>query len=178
VSAVVAHYRGAAPDDSDALAVLMRETFVETFGHLYSDADLAAFLAASYTPARQYAELIDPDTETQLAFIDGRLVGYAQIGVNKLPFDPGPGRALELYRLYVRGEVQGKGVAPMLMDWALTRMRARDAVQALLGVWCENARAQAFYARYGFAKVGTYKFPVGETLDDEWILRASLMDTQ
>lgn len=167
-------YRDAAAPDCDALSALMRETFVATFGHLYPPQDLADFLAASYSPAQQYAELIDPDTETRMAWRGDVAVGYAQIGPFKLPYDAGPARALELYRLYVRADVQGAGVAATLMDWAMDAMRARSATQAFLGVWCENHRAQKFYARYGFEKVGTYKFPVGATLDDEWILRAPL----
>jgi len=38
-------------------------------------------------------------------------------------------------------------------------------------VWSENFGAQRFYARYGFEKVGTYEFPVGQTRDLEFILR-------
>lgn len=167
-------YRDATAADCDALSALMRETFCETFAHLYRPEDLNAFLAASYTPAQQYAEIIDPDTETRLAAQGGVLVGYAQIGPFKLPHDAGPAHALELYRLYVRGAVQGKGVAATLMDWAMTRMRSRGASTAFLGVWSENFRAQKFYARYGFERVGAYQFPVGEALDDEYILRAQL----
>jgi diamine N-acetyltransferase len=167
-------YRDATPEDCDALAALMRETFCATFAHLYRPADLAAFLEASYTPAQQYAEIIDPDTETRLAVRDGALVGYAQIGPFKLPYDAGPAHALELYRLYLREDVQGKGVAAALMDWAMTRMRERGAAEAFLGVWSENHRAQKFYARYGFERVGAYQFPVGEALDDEFILKARL----
>lgn len=167
-------YRDAGVDDCEALSALMRETFCATFAHLYRRADLDAFLAASYTPAAQYAEIIDTDTETRLASRDGALAGYAQIGAFKLPFDAGPAHALELYRLYVRESVKGQGVAGALMDWAMERMRARGAVQAFLGVWCDNVRAQRFYARYGFEKVGAYKFAVGEALDDEFILRAPL----
>jgi ribosomal protein S18 acetylase RimI-like enzyme len=167
-------YRDAMPEDCDALSALMRETFVATFGHLYRAEDLEAFLAASYTPARQYAELIDPDVETRLAWRGSNAVGYAQIGPFKLPHDAGPAHALELYRLYVRVDVQGAGVAATLMAWAMDRMRQRGAAQAFLGVWCENARAQRFYARYGFEKVGSYQFPVGAQLDDEFILRAPL----
>lgn len=167
-------YRDAGVADCDALSALMRETFCETFAHLYRAEDLNAFLAASYTPAQQYAEIIDPDVETRLAVQDGALVGYAQIGPLKLPYDNGPAHALELYRLYVRGAVQGKGVAPALMDWAMTRMRERAAQDAFLGVWSQNERAKKFYARYGFERVGDYQFPVGETLDDEFILRARL----
>jgi len=167
-------YRDATPEDCDALSALMRETFMATFGHLYSAEDSAAFVAASYTPAQQYAELIDTGMGTRLAERGGALVGYAQIGPLKLPIDPGPARALELYRLYLREEVQGAGVADALMNWAMTHMRARNATQAFLGVWCENVRAQKFYARHGFVQVGAYRFPVGAQLDDEFILRAAL----
>lgn len=167
-------YRDAVAGDCDALSDLMRETFLATFGHLYRADDLAAFLAASYTPARQYAELIDPDVDTRMAWRGDTAVGYAQIGPFKLPYDAGTARSLELYRLYVRKDVQGGGVAAALMEWSLGQMRIRGATQAFLGVWCENARAQRFYARYGFEKVGAYQFPVGAQLDDEWILRAPL----
>jgi diamine N-acetyltransferase len=40
-----------------------------------------------------------------------------------------------------------------------------------IGVWSENYRAQRFYERHGFLKVGEYGFPVGGTLDHEFILR-------
>lgn len=167
-------YRDATADDCAALSALMRETFVATFGHLYRPQDLAAFLAASYAPALQYAEIIDGERETRLAERAGALVGYAQIGPLGLPIDPGPARALELYRLYIAADLKGAGVGPALMEWALGRMRARGASQAFLGVWSENHRAQRFYARYGFVQVGAYQFPVGEALDDEFILRAPL----
>jgi len=167
-------YRDATVDDCEALSTLMRETFCETFGHLYRPEDLAAFLAATYTPAQQYVEIIDSETETRLAVRDGAAVGYAQIGPFKLPFDAGSRHALELYRLYVREDVKGRGVAATLMDWALTRMRDRAAVDAYLGVWSGNERAQKFYARYGFERVGEYQFLVGEARDDEFILRVGL----
>lgn len=170
----VTHYREALPADCDQLSALMRDTFCATFAHLYRPEDLNVFLAASYAPAVQYAEIIDPDMDTRMAFNGDRAVGYVQIGPSKLPFDHGPAHALELYRLYVMPEVQGKGVAAALMEWALSRMRERSARQALLGVWSENFRAQKFYARFGFEKVGAYIFPVGEAQDLEFILRAPL----
>ncbi len=42
-----------------------------------------------------------------------------------------------------------------------------------IGVWSENHGAQRFYAREGFEKVGEYGFPVGGTVDREFILRRS-----
>ena len=39
-----------------------------------------------------------------------------------------------------------------------------------IGVWSKNFGAQRFYERLGFAKVGEYEFPVGQTRDQEFIL--------
>jgi hypothetical protein len=41
------NYRDATVDDAPALAELFRESFCETFGHLYRPEDLSAFLAGA-----------------------------------------------------------------------------------------------------------------------------------
>ena len=87
---------------------------------------------------------------------------------------PGARRACEIYTLYVVEDVKGAGVAPTMMEWALDRARARGAEDMYLGVYHANGRALAFYKRYGFEVVGRYDFPVGETLDDERIMRLAL----
>ena len=40
-----------------------------------------------------------------------------------------------------------------------------------IGVWSGNEKAIRLYGHYGFRPVGEYKFPVGDWLDDEFILR-------
>jgi len=37
--------------------------------------------------------------------------------------------------------------------------------------YAQNVGAQRFYGRYGFKKVGEYGFPVGKTVDHEFILK-------
>lgn len=163
-------YRDATADDAAALAGFWRACFCATFEHLYRPEDLAAFLAASYSPAQQYAEILDGAAEHRLALAQGAIVGACQIGKLGLPIDPGPAQSLELKRLYLAADMKGAGVGQALMDWAVTRTQARGATQLFLGVWRENARAQRFYARNGFSKVGAYQFPVGAHMDDEDIL--------
>ena len=48
------------------------------------------------------------------------------------------------------------------------------AKNLFLGVWESNERAIALYESRGFEKVGGYKFKVGDTLDDEFIMRLRL----
>jgi ribosomal protein S18 acetylase RimI-like enzyme len=174
VSAGAVVYRDAQAEDAEALAALGRKTFVDTFGHLYPPDDLAAFCDQIYATPAQAALIAHPKTVIRIASQGAELVGYCQMGDFKLPFDPGGRRAMEIHRLYVIARVQGAGVAAALMEWALTRMRVQGAQDAFLGVYQDNPRAQRFYMRHGFEIVGTYKFPVGATIDDEFIMRRSL----
>lgn len=167
-------YRDAAQEDAEALAALGRKTFVDTFGHLYPPEDLAAFCDEIYATPAQAALIAHPKTQIRIASQGAELVGYCQIGEFKLPFDGGSRRAMEIHRLYVVERVKGAGVAAVLIDWALDRMRAHGAQDAFLGVYQDNPRAQRFYMRHGFEIVGTYKFPVGGTIDDEFIMRRAL----
>ena len=63
--------RRATPADADALSVLARECFTQTFGHLYTPGDLTVFLDQAYSPAVLHSELQDPQRR-DLAPLRGR----------------------------------------------------------------------------------------------------------
>ncbi len=110
----------------------------------------------------------------RVAFCGKRMVAYCKIGPCKLPIETGPGPALELHRVYVYQARQGVGVGRILLTWAIERARRRGAADLFLGVWQSNDRAIAVYESRGFENVGAYKFRVGDTLDDEHIMRLKL----
>nr|WP_085219441.1 GNAT family N-acetyltransferase [Allosphingosinicella indica] len=165
-------YRDASPADAAALAVLARRTFTDTFGHLYTPENLAAFLA-SHTDEAWTALLADPARHIHVAEVDGELAGYISVGPPTLPIVP-DGRPIELRQLYVLKPWQGEGVAAHLMDWAIARGRALGADAMYLSVFVDNARARRFYDRYGFTFVQTYAFMVGTHADEDHILRLAL----
>ena len=161
--------RRAGPSDAAALAVVGRETFVETFAHLYPPADLESFLGQAYSPASFAAYLEAPGHAFWLAEADGRAIGYAQAGPCALPHPEVTPTCGELKRLYVRQLAQGSGLGTTLLTTALDWLGAPGR-RLWIGVWSQNHGAQRLYARHGFERVGAYQFPVGNTLDDEFIL--------
>lgn len=165
-------YRDAQASDAHALGGFAEATFTDTFGHLYPPEDLAAFIGAKYRPDAIAAEIADPETRYRLALRDGRIVGYCKMG--RIDMDVDARDALELHRLYVDRDAKGSGVAQTLMDDALAWARGKGAKVMYLSVWENNARAQAFYKRYGFEHVGEHKFMVGKTADRDFIWRLSL----
>lgn len=164
--------RTPSPTDAPALATLARDSFNETFGHLYSSANLAAFLAG-HTTDGWAAILASPDDALQVAEADGALIGYARAGQPKLPFAPEP-RALELRQFYLLKPAHGTGVADELMEWVLTDAVRRNAPALYLSVFEDNGRAKSFYARHGFAFVTTHDFMVGNHRDTDHILKRTL----
>jgi len=162
--------------DATTLSQLGTATFVETFGHLYSPANLAKFLE-NHSAAHWATELADADYAVQLAFERDTPIGYAKLGPPHLPFEPQPGRfAVELRQLYVLAHWHGSGVAKMLTDWLIATARQRGAQDLYLSVFTQNPRAQAFYRRYGFESVGEYAFMVGDHADADLVMRAKLDD--
>jgi diamine N-acetyltransferase len=154
------------------LQSLMRTVFIETFGHLYPAADLAAYLDTAYAEDQLRAEVSDPWNFWQLVLdASGRPVAYLECVPAHLPHpEVRPEDHGEIERIYVLGSQQGKGLGRKLMNTAIDYLGERygDAPQ-WLGVWSQNLRAQALYRSYGFEKIGEYEFPVGETRDHEFI---------
>jgi GNAT superfamily N-acetyltransferase len=163
--------RRATAADAATLSAIGARTFAETFGHLYPPSDLQAFLADGHGLERAWADLCDTRLAIWLAEVDGHAVGYALAGPCGLPHADVTDRCGELKRLYLLKAWQGGGLGGRLFEAAEAWLRAQGAQSLWIGVWSENLGAQRFYARHGYRKVGEYDFPVGRTLDREFILR-------
>lgn len=167
--------RRATIEDAAALAMLkratFRETFLEDFAIPYPAADIALFEAESYGVEPVRRELGAPDHATWVGVTDDNaLGGYCHVGPCKLPHpDVRPGDG-EIRQLYLGRASQGAGLGRRLMVEALGWLDLHSPERQWIGVWSGNDRAQAFYAAFGFRKVGEYKFPVGSHIDHEFIL--------
>ncbi len=164
--------RRAVPADAEALQALGIASFVAAFEDLYSPEDLNAFLTENYSLDTWQRQASQPDRPIWVATTsDGNLVGYAQASSCDLPIEPMPDGALQLRRLYVRPDILSAGIGAALMLRVFEWVEAAGRPPLFLGVWSGNDRAQKFYARYRFSKVGEYDFPVGAQVDREFIFR-------
>lgn len=167
--------RPAALADAPALAVLGRQTFIDTFvdgfAIPYPAADLEPFLEASFSAEAVGAKLQEPGAAWWVAERDGELLAFANTGPNTLPHPDARPSHTELRRLYVSKSAQGLGLGTKLLAIAMEWMDANGDGAQWIGVWSGNLKAQKLYATYGFEKAGEYQYPVGAWRDDEFILR-------
>lgn len=168
--------RRATVDDADGLSRLAAITFPLACTPRTPPEVLAEHVARHLDPASFRRHLTDPTTVVVLAEHEPGAdpVGYAML-VPGEPTDPDVARALTtrptiaLERFYVHPRHHGTGVADALMGATLEQARRTAARGVWLGVSEENGRANAFYARHGFAQVGRKRFPIGETWEDDHV---------
>jgi ribosomal protein S18 acetylase RimI-like enzyme len=134
----------------------------------------ADFIANSLSESSFATYLASPDHILLLAEVDGESAGYTML-VTGEPRDPDVAAALsvrptiELSKVYVMPEHHGAGVAAALMDATVAAARDAGAAGMWLGVNNENARANRFYEKSGFAIVGMKKFHLGEVDEDDYV---------
>lgn len=165
--------RRARSGDEHALALVGAATFLDAFILDIPGADLIAHCAGQHS-VDAYAGFIaegDPRWACWLAeHAETRApIGYAVTCPPDLPGDPGP-HDIEIKRIYCLSRVHGSGAGQALMDAALDHARSLDAPRIWLGTYEENARAIAFYRRYGFVTVANRQFRVGDQLFDDIVM--------
>jgi ribosomal protein S18 acetylase RimI-like enzyme len=166
--------RRATVDDSVALAEFGARTFFETFARDNKPEDIRLHLQSAWSPALQRAEILDERIVTLLACDDQSLAGFAQLRVGHGPSCVITTKPVEVLRFYVDRPWQGRGVAHKLMDHVEKEARAGSARELWLGVWERNERAQAFYRKRGFHKVGTQIFVVGTDPQTDHVMMLEL----
>ena len=164
--------RDATFGDLPAVDRVFRQSFCDTFAHLYRPEDLAAFLA-QFTPEAWAEEFADPRYRFRVSEADGEVVGFVKLGPSALPIET-TAKAIELRQLYLLKGHHGSGIAAALTDWAIEEARRQGFEELYLTVYVDNYRARRFYDRYGFEEVGRYAFMVGNHADEDIIMRKLL----
>ena len=162
--------RSALAGDAGLLATLGLETFRDSFAEFSPPDDMAAYLAASFGPGVQAAELAEASSLFLIAQIDADPVGYARVRLGAPPGLAIGQRPIEIVRFYSRREWIGRGAGPALMRACLREAGRWECDRIWLGVWELNHRALAFYRTWGFGKVGARLFRLGDDVSTDLIM--------
>ncbi|CAG0934957.1 phosphinothricin acetyltransferase [Thermoflexales bacterium] len=167
----IVHIRVATPSDNALLAELGARTYFDTFARDNTPEDMADYLAASFGPQKQADELADPLTTFLIAEIDHAAAGYARLRLSPPPAAITGRHPLEIARFYSDKAWIGRGVGAALMSACLDCAARHSCDTIWLDVWERNARAIAFYQKWGFAVVGTQTFQMGRDLQNDLLMQ-------
>lgn len=166
----------AKPSDAADVAALGGGVFFESFAWSVPAQDMDNYLKSSYSSNAIRAEIQDTITYRFYVARDsndpGRLLGFVQL--NRFSDEPclkiKPPNTIELQRIYTDSKAHGRGVGTALMKTALDYAIEQGYKAMWLGVWEHNLKAQKFYQRNHFEKVGDHDFKMGSCVQTDWIL--------
>ena len=163
--------RALAVADAVSYSAFAERLFRETYVDGYDASDIDAYVAQSFSPAKQTSEITEPGGRV-LVIEDDRngLLGFAHVRQTPPPVALDGRSALEIARFYVDRPWHGRGLARVLMAACIAEARSRGADALWLLVYQANARAVAFYEKNGFKRSGTQPFKLGSRVDQDWLM--------
>lgn len=166
--------RQAESDDAKLVSALATVTFYEAYFENDEANDLANYVLDSFEVEKIRAEIADPDFTFFLIYRNEKAVGYAKLRRNS-PIDCVTDKnAVELQRIYILERVYGKGIGEILLAHCLKTAKESGFSTLWLGVWEQNKRAQRFYEKHGFVRVGSLNFPYGDSVGINFVLKIEL----
>src|SRR5262245_34704470 len=160
--------------DAQIIVPFAARIYYETFVAVNSPENMQAYLSAAFTLPQFEAELSDTRSIFYLAEIDEQLAGYAKLFAGESPDCVTGSKPVELVRFYVDQRWHGSGLASALMETCLNEARNQGFSTMYLGVWEHNLRAQAFYRKWNFVRVGEHVFHMGNDAQVDWWMSRSL----
>lgn len=160
--------------DVKALRALSVKTYGETFAPFNSQENLRAYLEGAFREEKLLAELQNEDSAFYFAYCGVVPAGYIKVNESPAQTDIGDATSLEIERLYVSREFQGRGIGAALMQFAVNLAAQRKKRYVWLGVWEKNEKALRFYRKQGFYWIGAHPFVMGDDVQTDDLMRKDL----
>lgn len=142
--------REARDEDIPALSKIAGQAFWEAFTGQMPEDDLLAYIRKAFHPDQLLLEWQQPTTTFLIATCDGEWAGYAKMNTQGRPERSEVENYIELERLYLLQQQQGKKIGALLMDYCIHYATEHGFDQLWLNVWEKNTRAIAFYLQHDF----------------------------
>jgi ribosomal protein S18 acetylase RimI-like enzyme len=158
------------------LQELSKQTFYDAFSWSTSPEDMQSYLDRAFTDEKLGSELQDPDSHFYFARLQGQPVGYLKLNFGKAQTEELEGYGLEIERIYIVKEFQGRKIGQQLIAKAIGIAKELKMEHVWLGVWEKNSGAIALYQRQGFVQVGSHPFIMGKEQQTDLILKKVIED--
>jgi diamine N-acetyltransferase len=102
------------------------------------------------------------------------VIGYLKVNSADAQTELKNLQALEIERIYVKKEFQGKKAGQFMYEKALELANQQKAPYLWLGVWERNAKAIRFYKKNGFVEFDKHRFMLGSDEQTDLLMKVDL----
>lgn len=159
-------------EEVELLQKISRQTFTETFSAHNSESDMEKYLTDSLSLTKLKEELNTPNSFFYFIKNTDLIIGYLKL--NLMPTHDGADATLEIERIYILKEFQGKKYGNYLLQKAIAIGRDKKCSYVFLGVWEKNEKAISFYLKHNFIKYGSHIFKLGNDEQTDILMKLNL----
>jgi diamine N-acetyltransferase len=157
------------PADAEKLAALAIQVWLHTYAKEGISSTISGYVLSEFTAEKFSALLTSTSATIFVAEVNTNIVGYALIDVAVSCPEPTTSN-VQLATLYVQEHFVGNGVGSALLAIAEALAVRQTNKPLWLTVNAKNNRAIAFYAKYGYTKIGITQFRLGNKDHENHVL--------
>lgn len=154
--------RSVKTNEVDALVTIARDTFYNSFVHLNTASNMNFYLEQAFDREALLGEMNDEESAFYFLIEEAQVIGYLKLNWGSAQTERLLDNALEIQRIYLVKESQGKGLGAHLVDFAKEIARQKEIAMLWLGVWDQNQSSIRFYEKMGFEVFDKHVFPFGD----------------
>ncbi len=162
------------PNEILELQEISNKTFIEAFSNQNSQENMRKYLDENLSIQRLTNELMNSESSFYFARMDEKIIGYLKVNFGKAQTDFKEDDSIEIERVYVLSEFQGKNVGQNLLNKAIEICGEKNAQFLWLGVWEKNYKAIRFYQKNGFVEFGNHPFILGDDIQTDILMKRHL----
>jgi diamine N-acetyltransferase len=166
--------RVASYQDIDTLTQVGKQAFYETFAPHNTESDMQLYLSENFTQEKLKQEFDESNSHFYIAEHEGIIAGYVKLRTGEGPAALSGRRHIEIERIYVLSQFQGKQIGKDLMATSIRLARQQGYEVLWLGVWEHNHKAIQFYQKWGFEVFGSHGFVLGTDHQTDNLMKLEL----
>ncbi len=168
------HIREVTSNDVELLKNIMSSTFRESYEILDGKEAIDLYINQYFKIDDLVRLISQKGSHLYLVHLLGNPIGYLQLNEPGYQSDLEEKECIEIQRIYLLKEFQGKGYGTMMMNWIEQKVKTLHYSRIWLGVWKLNPKAVNFYNKLGYQIFGSHSFPMASGTDSDYLMEKIL----
>lgn len=167
------HVRIVSPNEVHELQQISIATFRDAFGAVNRTEDMDHYIAERLS-IKSLTDQLHEESEFYFLEYQKQIIGYLKLNFGASQTEIKDCHSMEIERIYMARDHQGKGHGALLINKALKRGVDKALDFVWLGVWEHNTDAIRFYQRLGFEMFDKHTFMLGQDRQTDIMMRKDL----
>ena len=167
-------YKKCSLSQFNLLVNIARQTFKDAFKDQNKEDDFTSYMEDAFSDRVFKEQLNNKKIHYYLISLKSEPIGYFKLNEPVVQSDLNTADSVELERIYVLKEYQGKGIGRRAIHRIIKIGKEMNYVFLWLGVWEHNPGAIKFYENLGFKKFGEHPYKLGNDIQTDWFMKLKL----